>query len=133
VGVILVDTSVWVDFFRNTDSPQVQRLEHCIRDRQDLALCGIVLTECLQGIRHDAQFAQVQQRFRPLILLPMPEQVFVSAAQLYRALRAQGITIRKTNDCIIAATAIHHGASLLHSDRDFDLLSRHSALSTIAP
>lgn len=131
--MILVDTSVWIDLFRNIDSPQVRRLEHCIRDRHDLALCGIVLTECLQGIRHDAQFVKVQQRFKPLIRLPMPEQVFVSAAALYRTLRAQGITIRKTNDCIIAATAIHHGVPLLHSDRDFELLCRHSALTSVGP
>ncbi|NEX18458.1 MAG: PIN domain nuclease [Halochromatium sp.] len=130
--MILVDSSVWIDFFGGTESPRVQRLERCIRDREDLALCGIVLTECLQGIRHDRQFARVLQHFRPLILLPMPEQVFISAAKLYRDLRAQGITIRKTNDCIIAATAIHQGASLLHDDRDFDLLDRHSALSTIS-
>ena len=132
MGLILVDSSVWIDFFGGTESLQVQRLERCIRDREDLVLCGIVLTECLQGIRHDRQFACVRQRFKPLILLPMPEQVFISAAELYRHLRAQGVTLRKTNDCIIAATAIHHGASLLHDDRDFDLLDRHSALSTIS-
>ena len=126
--MMLVDTSVWIDFFRGSDTPQSDRLEQALRDRADLALCGIILTETLQGIRDDAQYRRVRDYLQPLILLPMREPVFVRAAQLYRHLRAQGITIRKTNDCIIAATAIIHAVPLLHHDRDFDQLQRHSTL-----
>ena len=129
--MILVDTSVWIDFFRGTESPQAQRLEHAIRDRENLALCGIVLTETLQGIRDDAQYQRVRQHLKPLILLPMDERIFTLAADLYRELRRQGRTIRKTNDCIIAATAIAHGVPLLHNDKDFDTLSQHAPLRTL--
>ncbi len=129
--MILVDTSVWIDFFRGIESPQADRLEQGIRDREDLALCGIVLTETLQGIRDDNQYLLVKAYLRPLILLPMDERIFVLAAEVYRQLRGQGLTIRKTNDCIIAATAIAHGVPLLHNDRDFETLSRHSTLETL--
>ncbi len=106
-------------------------MEQGIRDREDLALCGIVLTETLQGIRDDNQYLLVKAYLRPLILLPMDERIFVLAAEVYRQLRGQGLTIRKTNDCIIAATAIAHGVPLLHNDRDFETLSRHSTLETL--
>jgi predicted nucleic acid-binding protein len=129
--LILVDTSVWIDFFRGTESPHAYRLEQGIRDRENLALCGIVLTETLQGIRDDNQYLLVKQSLRPLILLPMDERVFILAAELYRQLRKQGLTIRKTNDCIIAATAIRHGVPLLNNDKDFESLSRHSPLETV--
>jgi predicted nucleic acid-binding protein len=131
--LILVDTSVWIDFFRGTESAQAQRLEHAIQDRENLALCGIVLTETLQGIRDDTQYRRVRQYLKPLILLPLDEHVFTLAADLYRELRKQGLTIRKTNDCIIAATAIAHGVPLLHNDKDFDTLSRHSPLRILPP
>jgi len=128
---MLVDTSVWVDFFAGRDTPQVQHLEQALRDGADLAICGIVLTEVLQGIRDDAQHDLVRQHLKPLLMLPMDEDTFVLAAALFRGLRKQGFTIRKTNDCIIAATAIQHGLPLLHNDRDFDTLAQHSQLQII--
>jgi predicted nucleic acid-binding protein len=117
--VILVDTSVWIDFFAGRDLPHVVRLEQCILDNEDLALCGIILTEILQGIADDTVYRRVKRYLAPLILLPMAESVFVRAADIYRKLRKQGITIRKTNDCIIAATALEHHCPLLHHDKDF--------------
>ena len=130
--MMLVDTSVWIDFFAGRDTPQVQHLEQTILDGGDIALCGIILTEILQGIRDDAQYRRVREHLQPLILLPMNEATFIHAAELFRQLRKQGHTIRKTNDCIIAATAIEHGVPLLHNDRDFDSLSQYTELETIS-
>jgi hypothetical protein len=126
--VILVDTSVWIDFFAGRDEPHVTELEQLIANSEDLALCGIVLTEILQGIVDDSTFRQVREYLRPLVMLPMPEEVCVQAAEIYRQMRKQGITIRKTNDCLIAATVLEHHCRLLHHDNDFSLIEKYFPL-----
>ncbi len=117
--MILVDTSVWIDFFAGHNFPHVAALEQFILDNEDLALCGIILTEILQGIADDTTYQRVRHDLNPLIMLSMPEAIFVRAADIYRKLRKQGFTIRKTNDCIIAATALEHHCQILHNDKDF--------------
>ncbi len=129
--MILVDTSVWIDFFAGRDLPHVARLEQSILDNEDLALSGIILTEILQGIRDDTTYWCVRRYLSALIMLPMPESVFVRAADIYRKLRKQGITIRKTNDCIIAATALEHRSLLLHNDKDFIPITKHFPLKVV--
>ncbi len=129
--MILVDTSVWIDFFAGRDLPHVSLLEQCILSGENLALCGIILTEILQGIADDASYDEVRRRLRPLVWLPITEPVFVQAAEIYRGLRKQGITIRKSNDCIIAATAMTHRCRLLHNDCDFSAIARHFPLATL--
>ena len=130
--MILVDTSVWIDFFAGRNLPNVDVLEQCILDNEDLALCGIILTEILQGIADDTTHRRVRRYLSPLIMLPMPETVFVRAADIYRKLRKQGITIRKSNDCIIAATALEHHCQLLHNDKDFSPIAKHFPLKIIS-
>ena len=129
--MILVDTSVWIDFFAGRDLPHVAKLEQSILDNDDLALSGIILTEILQGIPDDTTYRRVRRYLSALIMLPMPESVFVRAAELYRKLRKQGIIIRKTNDCIIAATALEHQCQLLHNDKDFVPIAKHCSLKII--
>ena len=129
--MILVDTSVWIDFFAGRDLPHVTTLEQFILDNEDLALCGIILTEILQGISDDTTHRRVRRFLNPLIMLPMHEAVFVRAANIYRKLRKQGITIRKTNDCIIAATALEHQCQLLHNDKDFTPIAKHYPLKVV--
>ncbi len=129
--MILVDTSVWIDFFADRNLPHVDVLEQCILDNEDLALCGIILTEILQGIADDTTHRRVRRYLSPLIMLPMPETVFVRAADIYRKLRKKGITIRKSNDCIIAATALEHHCQLLHNDKDFSPVAEHFSLKII--
>jgi predicted nucleic acid-binding protein len=130
--VILVDTSVWIDLFAGRNLPHVDVLEQCILDNEDLALCGIILTEILQGIADDTTHRRVRRYLSPLIMLPMPETVFVRAADIYRKLRKKGITIRKSNDCIIAATALEHRCQLLHNDKDFSPVAEHFPLKIIS-
>jgi predicted nucleic acid-binding protein len=83
----LVDTSVWIDFFRGIDLPHVQRLEALIQQGENIALCGLILTEILQGIRDDNAFERTQTRLEPLLMLPMTKPIFVQAAVIYRTLR----------------------------------------------
>ena len=129
--MILVDTSVWIDFFAGRDLPHVATLEQRILENEDLALCGIILTEILQGIADDTTHRRVRRYLRPLLMLPMPDTVFVRAADIYRKLRKTGITIRKSNDCIIAATALEHHGQLLHNDKDFTPIAKHFPLKVV--
>ena len=131
--MILVDTSVWIDFFAGRDLPNVAKLEQFVLDNEDLALSGIILTEILQGIPDDTTYRRVRRYLSALIMLPMPESVFVRAADIYRKLLKQGITIRKTDDCIIAATALEHHCQLLHNDKDFRPIAKHYSLKVVIP
>ena len=106
-------------------------LEQFILDNEDLALCGVILTELLQGIADDATHRRVRRYLSPLLMLPMPETVFIRAADIYRKIRKTGITIRKSNDCIIAATALEHHCQLLHNDKDFVPIADHYSLKIV--
>ena len=129
--MILVDTSVWVDFFAGRRLTHVAKLEQLVLDNANLALCGVVLTEILQGIPDDTTYRSVRRHLAPLVMLPMTEKVFVNAAEIYRKLRKRGITIRKTNDCIIAATVLEHHCQLLHSDKDFVPIEKYFPLKVV--
>ena len=84
--MILVDTSVWIDFFAGRDLPHVAKLEQSILDNENLTLSGTILTEILQGIADDTLCRRVRRYLSVLVMLPMPESVFVRAAELYRKL-----------------------------------------------
>ncbi len=129
--MILVDTSVWIDFFSGRSLPHVATLERLIQENDNLALCGIIMTEILQGIADDKSHRQVQRYLDPLLMLPMHPSAFIKAADIYQKLRKKGITIRKTNDCIIAATALEHRCQLLHNDKDFFPIGDHFPLKII--
>ena len=127
----LVDTSVWIDFFAARNTAQVAMLESLIDQKEDLCLCGIALTEVLQGIRDDKQHKQTESVLSSLIFLPMDQSTFLLAANIYRTLRSRGITMRNSVDCMIAAVCIEHKAHLLHNDRDFDYISDVFALQVV--
>ena len=129
---VLVDTSVWIDFFNphSTDSEERQKLKSLIYDNKGNAvLCPVVYQEVLQGIREDKNFQEIKSL---LAFFPMLEDDFPkvedTAINLYRSLRKQGITIRKSNDCLIAAYALVNDLPVLFKDRDFEAMANHSAL-----
>ncbi len=117
--MILVDTSVWIDFFAGMECRHVELLEQQIINNENLAINGIILTEILQGISNDKTYRKVLTYLEALLMLELTRSGFIKAADIYRKLRKKGITIRKTNDCIIAATALESDCVLLHNDRDF--------------
>jgi predicted nucleic acid-binding protein len=122
--VIVVDTSVWIDVMRDTDSPAAARCAELIEDGAPIALTDVILTEILQGLRSEREARLVERHMRafPILRLESVED-FLLAAQLYRTARRAGITIGKTIDCLIAAPCVRTGASLLHADADFDRLA----------
>ena len=121
--MILVDTSVWIDHFRGVDSPEARRLSAGILASEDICICGIILTEILQGVKATSQYRNVKRRLRPLIYLPAFRSTYVRAADIYRAARRRGKAVRSTIDCLIAACAIQHDVPLLTGDRDFDAIA----------
>lgn len=127
-ALILVDTTVWIDLFRAKTTPETNVLESLIEAGEDICTCGIVLAEVLQGIRDDREYDRTRRRFGAFLYLPAHRDTFVLASEMYRSVRKRGITIRRSLDCMIAATAVAHKAVLLHSDRDYDPLSRHCGL-----
>ena len=129
--MVLVDTSVWIDFFRGKSTPEICTLERLLGEGEDICTCGVVLTEVLQGIREDADYRRVLAQFDEFLFLPMSRQTFLGAADLYRSLRRRGVTIRKPVDCMIAAASIEHDVSLLHHDRDFRPIEAHCGLKVV--
>lgn len=128
---MLVDTTVWVDFFRGKETRQVATLEKAILQRDNIFYCGLVLTEILQGISNAKQSQLLKSHFNSLLYLDMHRDVYLHAADIYVILRQKGITVRKTIDCLIAALAISHKIPLLHNDRDFHPIKKHCGLNCI--
>jgi predicted nucleic acid-binding protein len=127
--VIVVDTSVWIDVLNNRATRQADHCVALIEDGQPVALTDVIFTEILQGISSPDEAARVEHHLRafPILRLSTLDD-FALAAELYRTARAAGVTVRKTLDCLIAATCVAADAPLLHADRDFDLLAGCTAL-----
>ena len=122
--MVLIDSSVWINFFNGSETESVQTLEDLIAAEEDVCISGYILTEVLQGFRDDRSFETVRRQLLKLTIfdLNVPDS-YIKAAQLYRRCRKQGITIRRTADCIIAQSAIENKLFLLHDDADFDKIA----------
>ena len=131
--MIIVDSSVWIDFLNQRHTPQSRWL----RASQGIASVGLttlVLVEVLQGIRFDSRFRQADQFFRTMpIFDSFTRSLAVQAASNYRVLRGLGITVRSTVDCLLATFCIEAGHQLLHNDRDFDCFEQHLNLHVLHP
>lgn len=122
--MIVVDTTVWIDFFEARGTPFDRHLVHLIELDAPVALTDVVYGEVLQGIREDATYRQTRRILRAFpVLRARGLPTFERAANIYRAARRQGITIRSTIDCLIAATCLEWDAELLHNDQDFDRIA----------
>ncbi len=118
--MILADSSVWIDYLRDVASPQADRLD-ILLGSPELIMADLVLAEVLQGCDSDKEFEKVRHFLVPIPVITISDEaVAIQAARNYRALRARGITVRKTIDTLIATRCIVDGHTLLYSDRDFD-------------
>jgi predicted nucleic acid-binding protein len=132
--MMLVDTSVWIDYFNAFPSDEAAHLTLCIAEGRDLVIPGVVLAEILLGARSDADAARLRHVMSAFDLAPELERAdYDAAAGLYRACRARGVTPRSTIDCLIAQLCLKHGYELLARDRDFAAIARLSALRLIVP
>ena len=126
--MIVVDTSVWIDWFRNKSTPQVTTLND-VSDLTDVIIGDIILLEILQGERNDSLAAAIHSRLKRFGFVPMlTPELAVKAADNYRKLRGVGKTVRKTADLIIGTYCIEHGHELLHNDLDFQPMADHLGL-----
>jgi predicted nucleic acid-binding protein len=117
--MILVDSSVWIDYFNGRSNEQVDILDHLLTT-QPLAIGDLILVEVLQGFRQDADYETAKQLLTSLTVFSLLEgNLALKSAENFRTLRRQGITIRKTIDVIIATFCIEEGHSLLFLDKDF--------------
>ncbi|MEM9035503.1 MAG: PIN domain nuclease [Actinomycetota bacterium] len=126
--MILVDTSAWIEFLRDTGSPTCVAVDDLLSG--ELATCDPVFMEVLAGARSERHLTELRGLLARAVVLRTDSSTYDHAAALYRSCRAGGETVRKMLDCLIAATAIEAGAEVLHSDSDFSVLERHTALRT---
>lgn len=129
--MILVDTSAWVEFLRDTASPVCLDLDHLLA--VELATCDPIRMEVLAGARDEAHLRNLRDLLARTTVLPTGPLDYETAAALHRACRRRGDTVRKLIDCLIGAVAIRHGVPVLHADQDFDVLARHTALEIHPP
>jgi len=131
--MLLVDSSVWVDYFNGVLSAETEHLDRAVA-REPVLVGDIILAEVLQGFRDDGDF---NRALAALSRFPQSQMLTpalaIESAQNYRRLRRQGVTVRKTIDCFIATFAIVAGHDLLHSDRDFDPFETHLGLRVVHP
>jgi len=124
--LILIDTSGWVEFLRDTASPVCQRVDDLLAE--GFVTCEPVRMEVLAGARDERHLNDLRRLLARGTLITTEPTDYEEAAALYRVCRRNGETVRKMLDCLIASIAIRSGAPLLHADSDFDVLSRHTSL-----
>lgn len=129
--MILVDTSVWIEVFRERQPLDLE----AVLDFDDVATCLPVVQEVLQGFRDEAAFRRAREAMLslPLVEAPLAADVFSQAVDLYRGARRSGLTVRSSVDCLIAACAIRHDLEILHRDRDFAAIAQISTLRQRSP
>ncbi|MDR0777589.1 MAG: PIN domain nuclease [Azonexus sp.] len=131
--MIFVDSSVWIDYFRGTPTPQTEKLD-ALLGVEPIATGDLVLTEVLQGFASDRDFNQAKQLMTSLVIVDLAGQnIAIQAAKNFRLLRSRGITVRKTIDTVIATRCIESGLPLLYSDRDFDPFVEYLGLQSALP
>jgi predicted nucleic acid-binding protein len=129
--MIVVDTSVWVDYFNGRPTAKADLLDYLLL-REPLVIGDLILAEVLQGFRSDLDFRRALVFFRALEFQAMVgREVAVDSARNYRRLRARGVSVRKTIDVMIGTFCIKNGHQLLHADRDFDPMERYLGLRVV--
>jgi len=126
--MILVDSSVWIDYFNGTVTRETEKLDRLL-GVEPVAVGDLILAEVLQGFRSESDFNEARRLLASLVVVQLGgEEIAVQAARNFRSLRAQGVIIRKTIDTLIATCCIENRYALLYSDRDFDPFVRHLGL-----
>lgn len=124
--MILIDTSAWVEFLRDTGSPVCNRVDSALGG--DIAICDAIRMEVLAGARGGRHLEALRRLLARASVLPVEPAHYDEAATLFRHCRREGETVRKLIACLIAAIAIRADAPVLHRDGDFDVLARHTPL-----
>jgi len=130
--LVIVETSVWVDYLREVHNAPTEWLR--MHSSSEIGLTDLTLCEVLQGVRSAASFSKVRKQLMLFPIVPAGGTwIALAAAQNYLTLRDRGITVRKTIDCLIATCCIENGHLLLHRDRNFDGFEKHLGLHVVHP
>jgi predicted nucleic acid-binding protein len=130
--LILVDSSVWIDYFQGAITAQTEKLDQLLGN-QPLAIGDLILTEVLQGFANERDFNQARKMLTSLTVVELGgQEIAIRAARNFRALRVLGVTVRKTIDTVIATRCIESGYDLLHCDRDFDAFTKYLGLRSVS-
>jgi len=124
--MILVDTSAWVEYLRDTGSATCNRVDAVLGE--EIAICDAIRMEVLAGARNEGHLHALRRLLARATVVPTDPRHYDEAATLYRICRQEGETVRKLIDCLIGAVAIRAGTPVLHNDSDFDVLARHTDL-----
>ncbi len=124
--MILIDTSAWIEFLRDTGSATCNRVEALLEG--EIASCDAVRMEVLAGARDEPHLQGLRGLLARTVVIPTTPADYDDAATLYRHCRRQGETVRRLIDCLIGSVAIRAGTPILHNDTDFDVLARHTDL-----
>lgn len=131
--MIIVDTTVWVDYLRGSRSPETEWLDREV-GREEIGVADLILCEVLQGVRSEKDFGHARVVLGEFALFSTGgEELAIAAARNYRTIREEGFTVRKTIDCLIATFCMTKGYALLHRDRDFDAFEEILGLAVIHP
>jgi predicted nucleic acid-binding protein len=131
--MLVVDSTVWIDYFNGLENPQTDYLDQIV-DRTPILVGDLILAEVLQGFRDDSDFEEARRALSKYIPVAMVNpELALQSARNYRLLRRKGITVRKTIDGLIATYCIENGHDLLHNDYDFDGYEKHLRLRVVHP
>ncbi len=129
---LIVDSTIWIDFFNKRISNQTAHLKNLLIKRMatsPIIIIPVIMQEVLQGIENDPFFNIVKEDLEGLdYLYYEPYENAIKAAQLYRYLRKKGVTVNKANDCLIASICIENNLPLFHNDKDFDNIAKYTSL-----
>ncbi len=126
--MLMVDSSVWIDFFAGRELPHVQRLDTALLSDQEIGVPDIVRLEILSGVREDAALRKITSNLNALRRITAVDGDWDEAAALYRTCRRNGVTVRSVVDCLIVRLTVREGALLLANDRDFAMMVPHCKL-----
>jgi predicted nucleic acid-binding protein len=131
--MLVVDSTVWIDYFNGVGSPQVKFLDH-ILDQEPILVGDLILAEVLQGFRREQDFETARRLLTRFTQAQMVSPLLaVQSARNYRLLRQRGVSVRKTIDSLIATFCIENNHELLHNDTDFDGYEKHLGLLVLHP
>jgi predicted nucleic acid-binding protein len=133
---VIIDSSVWIDFFNYYESKEADVLQYLVENNfnNNIYICPAIYMEVLRGIKDDNTFYDIKEILLNFSLLDNDIMTITnSAINIYRNLRKKGITIRKQNDCLIAAYAIYNGIQIFHKDKDFEKIADNTKLKIYKP
>lgn len=129
---LVVDSSVWIDFFNRKTSVEIEELKKMFADSQEqspVIILPVIMQEVLQGVEDTRQYNVIKENLLGFEFIYYDNYEFaIKAAELFRSLQRKGVTIRKANDCLIASICIQNDFLLMHKDRDFNQIAKHTSL-----